>query len=470
MPSSKKYGVSGLEKSLDASICEGATTAASTNMTVNYIVPFAIFIGASNKDIGFLVFVQNLGLAMAQIPGARLVGLASRKFIWNFTMIASRMLWMILPFAVLIADKHLLWLAVMIFAIFFLNGLRNPAWTSLMGDLVPPSIRGVYFGKRNMIAGIAGMAAMMASGFILSYFGFGWLFFIAGIIGIAGFYFFMKVEDPGMKKRFVYRHTLELNPGRIMRSIHVNPDFFWFTVYMAMASFAIAIASPFYAVKMLADLGIGYVWYSAIITIEALVAIFSQPYWGKLSDCYGDKAILAITGSAICSIPFVWIFANSIPMLILVSIYGGFIFSGFTLVNFNFLLASVPADKKASYIANHSFLIGIGTMAGTFFGGFLAMVFSSSHDAITIILLASFLARLSTLAIIPYIRRGYHDTKEPLDRLAVRLLLIEPARSVYGFLGYVYDVRWMVRKTREIINSVYRKIIFRLRMETNGKV
>lgn len=459
-----------LEKSLDASIGEGATTAASTNMTVNYIVPFALFLGATGKDIGFLVVIQNLGMAISQIPGARLVGYASRKFIWTSTMIASRLLWMILPFAVLVPGNHFLWLSVILFSIFFLNGLRNPAWTSLMGDIVPPSMRGAYFGKRNMISGIAGLFAMMISGVILSYFGFGWLFLAAGAVGLSGIYFFLKVDDPGIKKRFVYRHTLDIRPERILRSMYVNPDFFWFTLYMTAASFAIAIASPFYAVKMLSDIGIGYIWYSVIITIEALVAIFSQPYWGRLSDRYGDKAMLAITGSMICSIPFVWIFANTIPLLVLVSIFGGFIFSGFTLVTFNFLLASVPAEKKAAYIANHSFLTGIGTIMGTFFGGLLAVIFASSRDAITIIFLFSFLTRISTLAILPHIRRGYHDTKEPLDRLAMRSLLIEPARTVYGFLGYAYDVKWMCRKTKEIMNSIFRKIIFRLRMETNGKV
>lgn len=470
MPSKESYAEKRLKKSLNASIGEGATTTASTNMTINYIVPFALFLGATNKDVGFLVVIQNIGLAIAQIPGARIVGVFSRKFIWYSTMILSRILWILVPFVILLPANQFIVFSVIIFAIFFLNGLRNPAWTSLMGDLVPPNNRGEYFGKRNMIAGIVGLIALMSSGFIVSYFGFGWLFFLAGAIGIAGVYFFIRVEDPGLKKKFIYRHQFNFSPERIKRSILLNTDFYWFTLYMVLISFAIAIASPFYTVKMLKDLNIGYMWYAAIITIDALVAIFSQPYWGKFSDKYGDKAILAITGSMVCFIPFIWIFANNIPLLIVVNAYDGFIFSGFTLVTFNFLLAAIPPEKKANYIANHTFLTGMGTIIGTMFGGMLAILFASSINAITMIFLASFMIRLSTLAIIPHIRKGYHDTKEPLDHLAVRSLLIEPAKSVYSSLGYFYDVRWMYKVTKEFLHSVYQRILFRLRMVTNGNV
>ena len=470
MAAKPKNRVSDLDSSLKAAIKEGATSNASTVMTSNYIIPFALFLGANNKDVGFLVVIQNLGLAIAQIPGARMAGIYSRKAIWYFSMILSRILWLLVPIVLILPGNQLAAFMIIIFIIFFLNGLRNPAWTSMMGDIVPQNIRGAYFGKRNMIAGIAGILSLMASGLIVEYLGFNWLFFLAAAIGLVSIFFFLDVTDPGMKKKFEYRHTINLDISRIKNSIRKNPDFFWFTSYMVMISFAIAIASPFYTVKMLKTLDIGYVWYAAVITIDALVAIFSQPYWGKFIDRYGDKAILAITGAAICFIPFAWIFANNIPLLILVNAFDGFVFSGFTLVTFNFLLAALPEDKKTSYIANHTFLAGIGTILGTMFGGFLAIFFEASPDPITLILFASFAIRLSTLALMPKLERGQYNTKESLDHLAVKTLLIEPARSVYYTIGYVYDVNWMYHKIRDFFSGIHRKIVYRLRIETNGRI
>jgi hypothetical protein len=44
------------------------------------------------------------------------------------------------------------------------NQLGSPAWTSLVGDIVPIERRGVYFSSRNFIMGAAGMVTILIVG------------------------------------------------------------------------------------------------------------------------------------------------------------------------------------------------------------------------------------------------------------------------------------------------------------------
>jgi MFS family permease len=462
------------EKNLNNSIGEGIFNNASLQMTSNYIAPYAIHLGASNKEVAYLSVLQSLGSALAQIPGARIVVRWSRKTVWNIAYFLSRFLWLFAVLILFLPAYQFAILMILVFLIYFFNGIRNPAWSSLMADIVPEQKRGEFFGKRNLIAGIAGLAAMMGSGLILAVFGFGFLFISSIIIGLFAIYFFSRIKEPPLRSEFHYRHSISFKPGNWIVAVRANRTFVWFTLYMGIIFFAIAMSSPFYAVVMLKTLDIGYLWYAIIITINTLFIIASQPYWGKFSDRFGDRAILIITGVMICFIPVMWLFASNIWMLIFIQIYDGFLFGGWSLVIFNFLLATVPPDKKASYIANHSFVVGMSTVGGALAGGFLVEFFqvnpSAGADGIYAVFIISFLLRLASLALLPKVQSAYKKQEsEPSARLAWRLIVVEPAKTVSQFTGYAYDFRWMKKKISGFLNYVRQKTFWRYRLYRVGK-
>jgi MFS family permease len=314
-----------------------------------------------------------------------------------------------------------------------------------------------------MITGIAGLIATLVSGLILAYFGFGTLFILSVVIGLFAIFYFRKMYEPPVKSEFHYRHSFSFEPSKWMTSFRINSTFVWFTIYMIIVSFAIAMVSPFYTVIMLKELNIGYLWYAILITINALVAIVSQPYWGRLSDRYGDRAIMIITAVMICFVPFLWLFANNVWFLMAIEIYDGFLFGGWTLVIFNFMLGIIPVDKRANYIANHSFLVGLATVSGTLVGSFLVIFFEQNTLAgiggIGALLAISFGLRLASLAILPRIHKYYVKQEvEPLSRLAWRSIVVEPAKTVYLVAGHVYDIKWMWRKICEVFETFVRWI------------
>ena len=441
--------------SLDAAVKEGVFGAASSNMVWNYTTPFALHLGATNQEIGFLGLLQGLGSTIAQIPGARIVGRWSRKAIWHSTYFLSRFLWLFAIVLLFLPLHQMVLLMLLVFLISFFNGLRHPAWASLMGDIVAPEHRGEYFGKRNMITGIAGLIAMIASGAIVILYGFGILFGLSVAIGLVAIYYINKIYEPAVKTEFHYKHSFSFSPKEWIFSIKMHSNFAWFTLYMIIVSFAIAMTAPFYAVIMLKQLNIGYLWYAVIITINALVAIISQPYWGRIGDRYGDRTIMAITGIMLCFIPFLWLFANNVWLIMLVEIYDGFIFGGWSLIIFNFLLAVVPPEKKTNYIANHAFLTGIATVSGALLSSLLITSFETTIifgiGGIGIILLMSFVLRLFSLILWPRIHNAYVEKEiEPLSHVAWRIIITEPVKSVSRFAGHVYDIRWLYRRLAEI--------------------
>jgi len=465
--SQKQYEKNRLNKSLNGITEEGIFISASGNMTSNYITPYALHLGASNGQVGFVHALQSLASTFAQLPAARLPGMINRKMVWSLSIIGSRLIWIPIILLVFFPFEPVLALTVLLAVYSFLNAIRGPAWASLVGDIVPPDKRGEYFGKRNMLVGLAGLFSMLTSGLILAIFGFGILFGLSVIIGLVALWSVSKIFEPPMAMEFHYRHSIKFNLRSMIIGLKLNKNLMYFTAYIMIVSFAIAMAAPFYAVYMLKNLGLDYITYSIVITIGVLVTIFSQPYWGKMADRYGERSILIITALMIPFIPLFWIFASTPVHLVLIQIYDGFIFGGWSLVIFNFLLASTPADKRTNYIANHTFFVGLTTFAGTLIGGLIADKLQLSpmfgFGGLTILFLISFILRIISWLFLPQLHSTYSKkiTPEPLEHLAWRVILVEPAKSISHSLSHIYDVNWLWEKIKSFFVAMKYKIIIR---------
>jgi MFS family permease len=448
---SKEYPT---EKSMKASIIEGSFRSASSNMTSNYTTPYALSIGATNSQIGMIGAMQNLASTLVQLPGAKIPNYISRKTLSMTSIALQYLLWIPIILIAFLPIPAITALIIILALISALGSIRGPAWTSMIADIVPKDRRGEYFGKRNLITGLAGLVTMLVAGYILFAFGFGILFVLSIVVGMISLYWFSKITEPPTMRKFHYKHDFGMDVNRWKLSIKTNKPLVFFTIYMLIMTFGIAIASPFYAVYMLKVLNVDYMWYAIIITVNALVAIFSQPYWGKISDRYGDKTILVITGVMVCFIPFLWTFAESIPFIMFIQIYDGFLYGGWSLVIFNFLISACPSEKRTSYIANHTFIIGFASVLGTLLGGFMAEYVGMSvifvgFTGLSVVFFISFLLRLTSLPFLHKIQACYVKAEyEPDEHLAWRVIVVEPARLVSQYFGKIYDTEWLKGKLR----------------------
>ncbi len=446
-----------VRSSLRASTAEGTFNAASTSITTTYVAPLAMELGATNSQVGLLSAAQNFANTIAQIPGAKLTQHMPRKTIWMISQLLSKIfLWVPIMLLPVVRMDSEVWMLIGLMAVIaFFAGLRSPAWTSMMGDLVPEKIRGKYFGMRNMITGITGIAATLASGYIVTVYGFSTIFFLAVVLSALSIIFFVKMYEPPVKKIFHYKHRFALNPMDWKNAINFNKGLAIFTVYLIFMYFATEIASPFYAVYMLKNLDIGYFWFGVLTVLGAVVRIISFKHWGRLNDRFGSRKVLVVTGVFACFTPFFFLFASNIHEIALVKIFDGFIWAGFDLVVFNYLLDITPASKRPQYVANHNFFVGLGITMGGLTGALLAEQITSMSfgiwTGIQLIFLISFVIRLFVVLLLPRIREidVRRSRLVPVRYVFWHAIAVEPVHGVKNAIMYTFRYPDEVREDIE---------------------
>lgn len=455
----KQVEQSVVDKSMRYATLEGACIGSSNTIINSYMTPFILALGATNIQIGLLNAARSLAETLAQIPGATLTKYASRKSVWNFSTIISKILWIPVLFLPLLGNDIFLFI-ILVAASHFFASLRNPAWTSLVGDLVPPEKRGHYFGRRNMIVGIAGLATAIIVGSIIGILGFNFIFAISIALGFIAVYFFRRIYESQFTKVYHYSHSISFSPYNLVNAIKINKNFVMLTLFLGLMNFAINVASPFFIVYELRELGIGYGWFTIAIVFNALVALIAQPYWGQLNDRYGDRKMLAVTGILIALTPLIWLFVTTPAGVVLAEGYSGFAMAGFDLVAFNFILAVTPAEKRASYVANHAFFKGLAVVAGAFIGGIAAQQFASSRlfwlTGLQIIFLLSLALRLLSLALIPKLKDAAVRESDvvPVRYILWQAVAVEPVRGLAHTLSYATQYPYKLEDIRKKIGKI----------------
>ena len=220
-------------------------------------------------------------------------------------------------------------------------------------------------------------------------FGFTTIFIIAIAAGIVSLFFLRRIPDVPFRDGHYKWSTVK----EFRNELHNNKNFRRFVFYIAAFNLAVYIASPFFVVSMLQDFKIGYEMYAIITAVSIVATVVSQPYWGRLADRFGDRAVLAATSVLATLVPLLWLFVKEPIGMAAVLIFSSFGWAGFDLATFNYLLGST--SHKPSYIANYSMLTGMAIFAGPLIGGALAeagfslMMFSG----LSVLFLVSFIFR-----------------------------------------------------------------------------
>jgi MFS family permease len=252
-----------------------------------------------------------------------------------------------------------------------------------MGDLVPQRRRGRFFGLRTRIVTITTFVSLLAGGLILhvssaqgrTLQGFAILFCTAGIARLISVYHLSRMTDTGQ-----HVAALEIPVGtgwwtRLRQSNAVR-----FSMFFALMQFSVAIASPFFTVYMLRDLEFSYLHF----TLNSGTAIFAQfltlSQWGRISDVFGNRRILTVTGLFIPLMPLLWTVSTNMWYLIAIQALSGFSWAGFTLAASNFVYDLIAPHRRATYLAIHNVLANVGIFAGAILGGYLGYVLPSQAE------------------------------------------------------------------------------------------
>ncbi len=374
-------------RGLKVAVWEGCSSTVWASLTGNVLLTgFALWLGASPFVIGLLTAIPTFAGLIQVVSSYFSDRLPRRKPLIGFMSVVGRILWLpilLLPFFLPKATSLPLFLALYALSYLLLN-IPIPAYTAMMSDLVPPDHRGRYFGRRNMVMGLVGMAAGLPAAWFLDRMlkergqgeiGFAVLFGLGVAGGIASFYFLMKQPEPplhpsdterpkGLQGALAYYKTpfADRNFVRLMT----------FNVLFGMGQF---FAAPFFNVYAIQRLHLTYTSLQLFSTVTALMSLLSMPLWGTLTDKFGNKPLLAIGALGVVPLPIYWALTTpakpglSLFLIQAINVQGGLFWAGVGLTQFNLLIRSAPSDKTPIYAATMAAVTGLTGGLAPLLGG-----------------------------------------------------------------------------------------------------
>lgn len=378
---SEKDALAKIRASLRYSINDGSWWSVMVGAGESYLSAFALFLKATPFQIGILQSVPQLVSSVTQLLAFKLTNIfqSRKRIVLNFVFLQS-LVWLFI-IGLSYWTKNV-WVLVLLSCLYFLFGsIPTPAWSSWMGDLVRPDLRGRYFGNRNRIVGLITFLSTLAAGLILEYFSkidtffaFSILFSIAFVARMISWYYLSLKYEPKVELRKPKPYGFFQFLGEMHKT-----NFGMFTLFISFLTLVVNMASPFFIVYWLNVLNFSYIQYTILLTITTIMSFLTMTYWGKSADHYGNRSIMEATSVLIVLIPlynYLLIYFKDISfyLLIFFEIIGGFAWAGFNLSASNFLYDLVEPENRIRLISYHNALKGIALFIGALIGGFIVKI------------------------------------------------------------------------------------------------
>lgn len=343
----------------------------------SYLSAFAIFLKATNPQIALLASLPQMVGAFFQFISVKLLNiLRSRKKIILSGVIGQALAWLFILSTPLVPERFAVsWLIASVISYFILGSFANPAWNSLMGDLVNSNQRGRYFGRRNGVMSIAAFASLCGAGLLLHQaqgwgkvvWGFATLFTVALIARLISAYYLSRMVEPQYTPRAEDHFSLWqfIRDGR-------KTNFGRFVLFTALIHFAVQVSGPFISPYLLRDLHFSYLQFMCSSAATVLAQFLTLHIWGRFGDQFGNKKVLTITGLLLPIIPLFWLSTTNFYLILAIQAFGGIAWAGFALSMGNFIFDAVSPAKRAQCVAIYNSANAIGIFFGAGLGGTLS--------------------------------------------------------------------------------------------------
>ena len=364
-----------IRRSLRASFHDGVFAALMAGITEHYVIPLGLFFGATVLQIGLVSALANLFSSFSQLTAVTLIYWVGGRVKLLVRLVCSQATFcLMIAFITLFEFSFRVECFLALVALIALTGgLAGPAWGSLMSDYIPASKRGRYFGWRSSMLGGVTLSSMITAGLLLylsrqwDFRGFIWLFLMAATFRFISAGFCAQMSEPPQRKDPASDFTFYMFVSRFRES-----NFLKFVAFVAALNCASFMAAPFFAVYMLRDLQLSYLWYMILQVCVALASFTSFPLWGRHADHFGNVRVLRLGGFFASIIPLLWLVSSHPVYLMAVQLWGGFSWGGLTLSTGNFIYDAVTPQKRSRCIAYFNVVNGVAIFLGSALGGLMA--------------------------------------------------------------------------------------------------
>lgn len=378
--------------------------------TGGFMAAFALALGANNFQIGLLAALPFI-LQPLQIPAIILVEkFQMRKPQAFITTLVSHMIWLPIAAIPFIIDapgnNAVMLLLVLVFVRSAITPFSNAPWMSWLRDLVPPDIRGRFFGRRLAYATAVGMVLGISGALFADYWrnrpglddsavaqGFAYpILFGALTLGLLSIFFIARMPEPRMPAPVGEKRSLVSVVGAPFR----DTNFRKLVRFQMFTTLAMHLSIPFLAVYMIQVIGLPISAVMALTALSQLSNILFLGPWGNMVDRFGAKSVLGASSSLYFLVILGWAFTTlpdryflTIPLLILLHILAGIATAGLNVTNGTIAMKLSPAGQATSYMSASSLAISLGAGIAPLVGGQFVDFFDTRSLAISIEFISS---------------------------------------------------------------------------------
>jgi MFS family permease len=355
-----------------------------------FLVAFAIKLGASNLVIGLLAAIGPLA-QLLQLPSIFVVEkIRNRRAIVVVAAALSRLCWLLIALIPFLfgAKVGLAVLLVSMAAAAAFGAASGCSWNSWMRDLIPQNLLGSFFSRRMRIATGVGIALSLIAAVYLDLWkkllpeyeiqGYSILFLAGSAAGVLGLYFLSRTPEKRMPKPEAKQGML-----RLLAQPFRDENFRKLIAFMSSWNFAVNLAGPFFMVYMLKRLGLSMSFIIGLSIVSQVMNFTFLKIWGKYTDRFSNKSVLAICGPLFIFAILAWTFTTmpekyflTVPLLIIIHVVMGLSSAGVSLASGNIGLKLAPQGQATAYLATNTIVNSIAAGIAPILGGKFADFFA----------------------------------------------------------------------------------------------
>ncbi len=343
-----------------------------------FLTNYVLYLGATNLQCGIIESFPFLLQFCAFLAPAFVRKLKARKPVALYFSFTYRFAWVILIWLLYTdlfpGQRVYLMMLTLLFSNVCIVIAAN-AYFSWMADLVPPTIRGSYYGRRNTYLGFTSMTTLFIGSQVLSYFGdrgnmelgFTICFSVAVVSALVSSFWLNRQYEPMVEP------VPSLTINKIRAMVRDSPLLKKYMVFYTVWQFGLGAGAAFFGIYMVKVLEMtpAQMGYQALLASVASIA--GSYYWGRARDRVGDSPILLASGILIAINAAIWIFPQpgSLWSIWVLSLIAGFNWAGFNIVAFSWPQKFCPRKDNFYVSALIGLFSGPAFLIGSLTGGVL---------------------------------------------------------------------------------------------------
>jgi DHA1 family multidrug resistance protein-like MFS transporter len=335
---------------------------------------YAVELGASSSEMGWFQSLASLSNNVTQVFWGKMSDRLGKRipFIILGGLIISA-LWIPMMF---VTNPSQLIVLIAIQAL--LGSMATPAWTALIGDLVPSLRLGRTSATINLWASVGSLIATLVSGIIMVSIGetlqqmFFIPFTVAVICGFISSFVMLSAKERRNNKNSASKKGFLREMFKTVTYARKSPDFMKYSLAGAVFTFSMSIIWPLMSITLIKVLNASMLEIALLSVIQMTITIIFQNRIGRLADTLGRKPLLVLFRFSLVTVPIAYAFAPNVYVLIGVGAFWGISMAMGQASMTAYLLDVTPEEHRGSFTAFYNLIVGVTAFFGSLFGGYLS--------------------------------------------------------------------------------------------------